>query len=164
MKKVSLFICFVLFFLGCATGAIRETASPLVRFSKYQSICVIVSASDPEWSWEASSLKGVLISKLDESKMFGNITTNASSADLQLNVFIVGVKRVSESARMMVGAMAGRAGINTEVKLYDVQSGDCIASFDAYGRSSGGTAFAGTTGQAIEQVADQICNFLQKNK
>lgn len=63
----------------------------------------------------------------------------------------------------MVGAMAGRAGIDVEVELVDVKESRNIGTFVAQGRSSGGSVFAGTTPQAVERAAEQIVEFIQKN-
>lgn len=163
MQKYHLWLVLPIFILGCATGGVHKASAPSTKLSRNQSICINVSATTSAWSPEASSLKGILIAKLDESGIFRNITTDADTADLRLDVLIVRVKRVSGASRVLVGAMAGRAGINTESRLYDVRSNASLASFDAYGRSSGGTVFAGTTAQAIDRVADKICDFLKKN-
>ena len=73
------------------------------------------------------------------------------------------MKRLTKTARIMLGAMAGRAGVAVHVQLEDGLSGESLGEADIEGKSSGGTIFAGGTEQAFEEAANQIAEFVKNN-
>jgi hypothetical protein len=163
-----LFIFMVILLEGCASkGTITATTPVGPKLSTYKTILFNTSSQVPGSSEEILQLESMTIAKLREKGLFDKIVSGASSpdaqADLRLNAKIIQLKRVSSGARVMVGAMAGRAGIDVEVELVDVKESRNIGTFVAQGRSSGGSVFAGTTPQAVERAAEQIVEFIQKN-
>lgn len=174
MKKYTLtkygllFLLIIILLEGCASkGAITATTPVTLKLSTYKTILFNTSSQVPGSSEEIVQLESMTIAKLREKGLFDKVVSGASSpdaqADLRLNAKIIQLKRVSSGARAMVGAMAGRAGIDVEVELFDVKESKSIGAFVAQGRSSGGSAFAGTTPQAVERAAEQIVEFIQKN-
>ena len=73
------------------------------------------------------------------------------------------MKRLTKTARIMLGAMAGRAGVAVNIHLVDAVTGDTLGEADIEGKSSGGTIFAGGTEQAFEEAAEQIAEFIKNN-
>jgi hypothetical protein len=138
-----------------------------LKLSTYKAMLLNVSSQVSGTSGEIVQLEASTIAKLREKGLFDKVISGSSSpdarADLRVNAKIIQLKRVSPGARVMVGAMAGRAGVDVEVELYDLKENKSIGTFTVQGRSSGGTAFAGTTPQAVERAAEQIVEFIQKN-
>ena len=167
-KRGALFLLVLLLLGGCASkGAIRTTTPLAVKLSNYKTIMVNVSSQGPGLSEEIVQLETMTITKLREKGLFDKVIAGSSSpdapTDLRLNARIVELKRVSSGARVMVGAFAGRAGIDIDVELTDMRTGKGIGTFMAQGRSSGGTVFAGTTPQAVERAVEQIVEFIQNS-
>ena len=73
------------------------------------------------------------------------------------------MKRLTKAARIMLGAMAGRAGVAVNIHLVDAVTGNTLGEADIEGKSSGGTIFAGGTDQAFEEAAQQIAEFIKNN-
>jgi hypothetical protein len=168
VKHGVIFIFILIFLDGCASrGAIKETTPMALKLSTYKTMLFNISSQVPGSSEEIVQLETVTIAKLREKGLFDKVISGSSSPDaqanLRLNAKIIQLKRVSPGARVMVGAMAGRAGIDVEVELFDLKESKSIGTFIAQGRSSGGTVFAGTTPQAVERAAEQIVEFIQKN-
>jgi hypothetical protein len=168
VKHGVIFIFISILLNGCASrGAIKETTPMTLKLSTYKTMLFSVSSQVSGSSEEMVQLETLTIAKLREKRLFDKVISGSSSpdaqADLQLNARIIQLKRVSSGARVMVGAMAGRAGIDVEVELLDLKGSKSIGTFIAQGRSSGGTVFAGTTPQAVERAVEQIVEFIQKN-
>jgi len=169
LAKRGVIFMFILFLLGgCASkGAVTATTPMTLKLSTYKTMLFNTSSQVVASSEEIVQLESMTIAKLREKGLFDKVISGSSSpdaqADLRLNAKIIQLKRVSSGARVMVGAMAGRAGIDVEVELFDLKESKSIGTFIAQGRSSGGTVFAGTTPQAVERAAEQIVEFIQKN-
>jgi hypothetical protein len=85
-------------------------------------------------------------------------------ADLRLRARITELNKVGTTSRLLLGGLAGRGKVVVVSELLDTRSGQNIGSFNAEGQSSGGSAFAGTTEQAIERAAEQIVEFVVRNR
>jgi hypothetical protein len=77
---------------------------------------------------------------------------------VQLNATITELSRVGSGTRLLLGALAGQASVKVDVELKDT-TGKILGKFTASGKSSGGTIFAGTTDQALEEAAKEIVGF-----
>lgn len=167
-KHRVIFIFIVILLEGCASkGTITATTPMTLKLSTYKTILFNISSQVLGSSEEIVQLESMTVAKLREKVLFDKVFSGSSSpdaqADLRLNAKIIQLKRVSPGARAMVGAMAGRAGVDVEVELFDLKESKSMGTFIAQGRSSGGTVFAGTTPQAVERAAEQIVEFIQKN-
>ncbi len=167
--KLGIFFIFVILLLGgCAsTGSLHVITPTTVKLADYKTLLFHASSQVPESGEEVIQLESITIAKLRENGLFDKVVAGSASpdapADLQLNAKIVELKKVGAGARVMLGALAGRAGIVVDVELIDMKAGKIIGAFKAEGKSSGGTVFAGTTSQAIERAAEQIVEFLHKS-
>lgn len=73
------------------------------------------------------------------------------------------MKRLTKAARVMLGAMAGRAGVAMDIQLVDPSTGSVLGEAAIQGTSSGGSVFAGGTEEAFENAAQQIAEFVKNN-
>jgi hypothetical protein len=146
---------------GCAsTGSIKQTQGVTTKLSTYKVVKIETSSAVPDSMPELTQLETSLIAQLRDAVIFQKVFLQASApelaADLNLKVNINDLKRVGVASRLILGGLAGRATVSVDVTLVDIASGNTLGSFTAEGKSSGGTAFAGLTPQAIDQVAAQI--------
>lgn len=118
------------------------------------------SSSLGDLETEKENLNDMIISGLNDSHMFKSVSGNKADASLgsgiTIEADIKGIKRVSKDKRLWAGALAGRARISIQVTVFDLSSGHQIETFDAEGESSGGSALAGTTDEAVQRAADQV--------
>jgi hypothetical protein len=75
---------------------------------------------------------------------------------ITINADITEIRKVSKSKRLWEGAVAGRARIRVHVTVCDFNSGAQIETFETEGESSGGSALAGTTDEAIARAAGEV--------
>ncbi len=152
-------VCSILF--GCASSGGVRNATPIVTSMPVSLDFVLVettsslSAVEPENRF----LKDALITGLNERQIFGTVSGNKqdvnSAGGLKVKVEIKEIKRVSDTARVWAGGLAGRASILIHVTVSDLVSGKSIEEFDAEGKS-GKSAAAGTTNEAIQQAVNQV--------
>ena len=76
---------------------------------------------------------------------------------------ILYMKRLTKTARFMLGAMAGRAGVAVDIQLVDATTKNVLGEANIQGTSSGGSIFAGGTEEAFENAAKQIADFIKNN-
>ena len=167
--KYYLFVTGVALFIGgCAsTGSIQIKAPMTAKLTNYKTMLFHVSSQVPETSQEVLQLEIITIAKLRDKGLFEKVIAGSTSpdaqADLQLNAEIMKLKKVDAGARVIGGAFAGQAHMIVDVKLTDMKTGKSVGAFQAEGKSSGGSIFAGTTYQSVERVAEKIVEFVQKS-
>ena len=108
---------------------------------------------------ERRLLQALVGAGLQQSGRFSKIVSTASAfprPEMKVLVVIKDLKKVSDSARLLWGDLAGQAGIATEVQVDDLIDATRITSFQAFGKSSTGWDGAGTTDQALQKAAEQI--------
>jgi len=162
MKFIIQFIALPLVLLalaGCASSGMVQHASPITAKKPFDLdvILVTTSSSLQGVEEEKTMLKDALISDLRDTQMFKQVcedkTEIGAGSGIKIDAGIAALKKVSKTKRLWAGAMAGRARIRIRVLVTDWHSGSLMESFEAEGASSGGSALAGTTGEAIEQAA-----------
>ena len=161
---VALVFC-TLFVTGCASkGTLQVQDSPSVKLSSYEGISVRVTSDVSGAETEIALLESFIIAQLRSStifdKVYSAVAGSTRASDLRLSATITQLRRVSAGERMMVGAFAGRGKVVVRIELHDDKTGKVIGRATAEGITSGGTAFAGTTPQAIERVAEQVVKFI----
>lgn len=97
-----------------------------IKFANYKTILVDVSSQVPESTQEVVQLESMLIAKLREGNMFEKVVSGSACSDaegdLRLNLKILDLEKVSPGARVMLGALAGRAVIVVNGELIDLWS------------------------------------------
>lgn len=150
---------------GCASTSSTVASEPMeTKLGKYKTLIINTTAAVEQADTETAQLEGVLSAKLKRTGLFQNVHTDTTRKDgVMLNAKIVNLKKVSPTKRLMLGAFAGRGTMAVDVELVDAKTGKKLGSFLSEGKTSGGTAFAGTTEQAIEKVAEEIATFVKTN-
>jgi hypothetical protein len=145
---------------GCASpSASLQGASPISANPSLSldSILVQTSSSLPGLDAEKRTLGDAIVSGLNETGLFtevSTIATNLASTNVvRIQADIKAIKKVSPDAREWVGTWAGQAQIQVHVTVS--AAGEKIETFEAEGKS-GKSAWAGTTDEAIRLAAGQI--------
>lgn len=165
MKQLKQFLALsilpaALFTIGCASagGTIKQTIEPAVPLNSYDSLRVNVESKVEMDEEEKNGLEIMVLKKIKTEGEW-KISDNGQ---LLINITVTDISRVSQAARVLVGAFAGRAMTRAEVTVTDTASGKTINQFIAEGKSSGGSVMAGTTDESIDELAKQIVKALDK--
>lgn len=148
--------------IGCASSSgVVSKVDPVLTSKPFSLNFIFVKASSSLSGLEAQErvLKDSLFSGLKETGLFGcvsdNQADNKQDGGIKIKAEIEAIKKVSVNQREWVGILAGRARILVQVTISDLKSGNQIESFEVEGLSDK-SAFAGTTDEAIQRVADQV--------
>ncbi len=164
--KHSFHLAAVLFVLvnlaGCATssGVIKSTTPALINQPvSLDFILVSTTSAVGNSAAERNSLNDLIISGLRDTQLFTSVSENKADdrarEGIKVAVEIKEIKKVSDDARAWFGALAGRAQIEVQVTISDLNSGNQIEVFEAEGQS-GESPRAGTTDEAIQRAAGQV--------
>ena len=146
---------------GCAaTGSLDVDYSAVSQLSNTGNLEVDVICNSAEEEKERANIEQAVVSHLQKLGVFKNVYGQANStgynSDVRLEVTVTSIKRVSKSARWWLGSMAGRGKIEASIDIFDLHTKMKVARAKVFGETSGGTAFAGTTGEAIDKLAESI--------
>jgi hypothetical protein len=145
---------------GCASSGQLLAQEPMSKPPASRStILVEVVPFDPDAREHVNAITMAI-----ENKLFGEgfrPTRGKDSQDLVLRVEVTELRPVSESKRLWLGAFAGQATIRANVVVEGAGASEVVGRFTAEGKSSGGNIFAGTTEQAMDELAAQIAIYLQ---
>lgn len=147
---------------GCASSGLVRNASPITAKQPFDLDLILVktSSSPGGLAAEQALLNDALVSDLRDTQLFKQVSGNraelGSGSGITIDADITAIKKVSKDERLWAGALAGRARVWIRVRVTDLNSGSQIETFEAEGESSGGSALAGTTGEAIERVAGEV--------
>ena len=99
--------------------------------------------------------------------LFKDVVKTECPADANKIVVLKGeityMKRVTKAARILVGAMAGRARADVDIHLVDYQTNDVVGAASIKGTSTGGTVWAGGTEEAFENAAQITADFIKNS-
>lgn len=147
---------------GCASSGFVQNASPITARKPFDLDLILVKTSSSLGGSEAEQamLNDAIVSSLRDSHLFKKVSGNqaelGSGSGITINANIVAIKKISKDQRLWAGALAGRARIQIQVLVTDLNSGSQIETFEADAESSGGSALAGTTSEAIERAAVEV--------
>lgn len=164
--------------LGCwlrTIGSIEMTIPMKGKLSRDQTLYVSVSSQISDSTYESLHLENMLVASLKgkgvyhhkSKRLFEKVgagsTFQHESADLRLNVLIVGVRKMNPLKWILVpfSGFIRRAHIVADAELIDLQTGMTIGAFRVIGKSR--LHQTGTINQALEEAVKQIVQFLEKN-
>lgn len=172
----------VLFSFGCAAKRITTvTKPPTTKLSNYD--CLQIE----QFTYEQSFREKKIQDADDERK--ANILRDGFQTRVQYHIYsldlfedvvetecpedadkiivlkgeITYMKRVTKAARILAGAMAGRARVDVDIHLVDHQTDDVVGAASVKGTSKGGGVWAGGTEEAFENAAQIIAEFIKNN-
>jgi len=161
LKKLG-FALFILILTGCAAGSSQNVIIPTQPIDGVgATLNVIVTAQDPGDRALVEELERVLIFNLNSRRIFDMARTHLDPSDYVLEVRIIGVKSVDHDSRIAFGGLAGKAKITLRASLFEYGVETALGIVEVEGTSSGGTMFAGTNEDAIQNAVTEILNFLR---
>ena len=147
---------------GCASSSgLVKNASPIATNKPVSLDFVLVETSSSLSDLEGGKrlLNDSIIRGLRETSFFASVSGNRadtnSASGIKIRADIKEINKVSDSARVWMGGLAGQARIVVQVTVTDLNSGNLIETFEAEGKS-GKSARAGTTDDAIQRAAEQV--------
>ena len=147
---------------GCASSSgLVKNASPISTNKPVSLDFVLVETSSSLSDLEGGKrlLNDSIIRGLRETSFFASVSGNRadtnSASGIKIRADVKEINKVSDSARVWMGGLAGQARIVVQVTVTDLNSGNLIETFEAEGKS-GKSARAGTTDDAIQRAADQV--------
>ncbi len=123
--------------IGCASSGMIKSAGPITLRKPFalDVVWVETSSSIGGLETEKRQLNDLIISGLKERQLFTNVSGNKAEVSpgsgIKVTAEIKEIRKISDNTRLWAGA-------------------------DAEGKSSGGSALAGITDEAIQAAADQI--------
>jgi hypothetical protein len=160
--KFTLLPLALLMLAGCTSSGFVQGVSPITANRPFalDLIHVKTSSTSGGLAAEAQMLNDAIVSGLREAHLFqavsGNRAELGSGSGITVSAEITAIEKISKSRRLWAGALAGRARIRIRVLVADLNSGRPMETFEAGGESSGGSALAGTTDEAIDRAADEV--------
>ncbi|GLI39919.1 DUF4410 domain-containing protein [Geobacter hydrogenophilus] len=160
---------FAMFLAACSSSGTFTMKQELIEPINNQKTVSILVKSDkvPESEKEdakkaCSSLQEKLYSRLVSQGLFKSSAIYPNEGDYSLEIDVLGVRLVSNTARIWWGVMAGASGIEANVLLRD-GAGKVLTEYHADG-SSASHPFSSESGSdnAVDQLATQIAEAIKK--
>jgi uncharacterized protein YggL (DUF469 family) len=106
-----LVVIFALSFYGCAsTGSVTSTIAPTVSLDGFKTVSVSVQTKVEDSEKEAQAFKEILITELKKKNKW-EVVGSSPQSQLELSATITNLKKVGTAARLLGGALAGRASV-----------------------------------------------------
>lgn len=151
--------------VGCAAGgAVQQTSAGSAAIDSTKSGAVIVKSAVKDRDSVAENLRQAINNQLLNKRVFASLPGDPTVADVRLDVTIIEVSEVSQASRILFAAFAGQAKVIADVDVIDRKTGASLGQMRAEGKSSGGHVFAGTTSEALDQMASQVADYLLRNR
>jgi len=170
--QIGCLLALLFFAAGCSSTGQNTVRQPFqTKLSRFNSAYVEVKstvANPPERFGEfLVQLESRIIADLRAQNTFKKIYSHAAdpdnTAEVGILVIVSGVRNVDNFDRIMWGAMAGQAKTKALVEVRDRKTNELLGSAEIEGASSGGSVVAGTTGQAVDRVADEVVKIVVQN-
>ena len=169
VRNASMVLLSAIFLAGCSSSGTFTMKQEMIEPINNQKTVSIWVKSDkvPESEKEdankaCSSLQEKLYARLISQGLFKSSVIYPNKGDYSLEVDVLGVRLVSNAARIWWGVMAGASGIEANVLLRD-ETGKVLTEYHADG-SSATHPFSSESGpdNAVDQLATQIAQAIKK--
>ena len=161
--RVAVALCLALTLGGCAATSAIEVQQRPTRTASMRTALVVVTTSVERSEQTAREIEGAIVEHLRRRNTFERVYSSFSRqgrpVDVTLEANVTRFQGVSDVARNYAGAFAGQAVIVADLVLKS-STGETLAAATVEGKSSAGSAFAGTTQQAIQLVAERAALFV----
>ena len=160
--KLAMLLLVGLSLAGCVSSGWVHNASPITATKPFDLDLILVKATSSFKNVEAEKqmLSDAIASGLRDTQMFQAVGEDRAGlgpgSGIMIEARIVQIKKVSPNKRLWAGALAGRARIWVAVTVSDLNTGKPVETFETGGESSGGSALAGTTAEAVDRAAEGV--------
>ena len=169
VRNASMVLLSAMFLAACSSSGTFTMKQELIEPINNQKTVSIWVKSDkvPEGEKEdakkaCSSLQEKLYARLVSEGLFKSSVIYPNKGDYSLEVEVLGVRLVSNTARLWLGIMAGASGIEANVLLRD-ETGKVVTEFHADG-SSATHPMSSESGSdnAVNELATEIAQAIKK--
>jgi hypothetical protein len=169
VRNASIVLLSVVFLAACSSSGTFTVKQELIEpIDNQKTVSILIksdkiSESEKEDAQKAcSSLQEKLYSRLVSEGLFKSSVIYPNKGDYSLEVDVLGVRLVSNAARLMFGVMAGASGIEANILLKD-ETGRVLSDFRADG-SSATHPLSSESGSdnAVNELASKIAQALKK--
>jgi Domain of unknown function (DUF4410) len=163
MKHVHILCLLALAPLVSCAGASMVVREP-IRFSLEQyprATLEVDSRVATDVAEELKLLKAYLVTELQRGKAVELVEGGAEAGDgcLRVHATVTHINKVSSSARLWGGALAGKASLTVDLAFSDGANGGTLGSVEVTGKS-GSTGMAGGTNSAVRETAKKIADLV----
>jgi len=168
-RKSSMVLLSAMFLAACSSSGTFTMKQEMIEpVNNHKTVSIMVKSDKvPEKEKEdaqkaCSLLQEKLYARLVSEGLFQSSAIYPNKGDYSLEVDVLGVRLVSNTARIMLGVMAGASGIEANVLLRD-ETGKVLTEFHADG-SSAAHPFSSESGSdnAVNELATEIAQALKK--
>jgi hypothetical protein len=166
--KLLMLLAGLLDLAGCTSSGSVQRVSPLICNKPFDLDLILVktTSSSSNLAAEEQMLNDAIASGLRDTHLFKNVSDNRADlgpgSGVIIEADIMKIRKIPKNKRLWEGALAGRARILVSVTISDLNTGKQMETFETAGQSSGGSALAGTTDEAIERAAEEVVNAVVK--
>jgi hypothetical protein len=152
---------------GCATPphAAKAAAPATALPASFDFILVSATNAAPDSQAEAMQLQDAIVAGLRDSGLFANVDMNPpkelENGGIRISATIKQITRVSKSARIWYGGLAGKARVVVQAALTDLATGKPLETFEVEGHT-GASSWAGITDEAIHLAAAQVVDEMKR--
>ena len=157
--KLALVFGLSCFLAACSSGGDIKVLSsaPATNLPAQPSVRLIVNAVAPDSGEVLADVRAAVLGQLEATGHYSRVSVGPEPSDLVITVDIIKYAKVTTGERILVGALAGRNRVGTNVKIVQSATSVTIKSFEANGESashplSSESGFS----DAVREVAKQI--------
>lgn len=151
---------------GCTTSSgVRHVDTPFKLDAASSKIAVKLES--PRFKMEPALLNellGATIAALRETRKFSRVSALEHSVDaapdLILEIELTSAREVTNAVRGFLGIFAGTGSLVADVRVVSASTKAVIGKATIAAKTSGGSSFAGTNSEAVDQFAEQVVEFI----
>ncbi len=159
--KFTLCACVMGLLAGCSSGGnmkVLATAAPS-GLPAVPSARLVVNPVDKDSDDVLSDVRSAVLGQLQATGHFSKVIVGSEATDLIITVDITKYSKVTVGERLLVGALAGRNRVATQVKIIQTAGNVTIKSFEAEGESAAHPLSSESgLSDAVREVAKQIAS------
>ena len=158
LKKIFVMAIIGMLAACSSEGTMKITSSsPAVGLSPNPSVRLIVTTSTPDAEDVLSDVRSAVLGQLSATGHYSKVVSNAEPTDLIITVSINKYAKVSVGERLLLGALAGRNRVGTDVKITQSANNVLIKEYTAEGDSAAHPLSSESgISDAIREVAKQV--------
>src|SRR5438552_2591363 len=137
-RKLALVFGLGCFLAACSSGGNVNVLSsaPAASLPAQPSVRLVVNAVAKDSGDVLADMRAAVLGQLEATGRYSKVSVGPEPADLVITVDIVKYAKVTTAERILVGALAGRNRVGTNVKVVQASTSATVKSFEANGESA----------------------------
>jgi len=144
---------------ACSSGGNMKVLSsaPVAGLPAQPTLRLVVNPVDKDSDEVLADVRSSLLGQLQATGYYSKVVVTQENTDLVMTVDITKYAKVTVGERLLVGALAGRNRVGTQVKIVQSSSNTTIKSFEAAGESAAHPLSSESgISDAVREVVKQI--------